>query len=169
MNERRREAKRDAALAEIARDLLGIETLETRKSDDLDFHDLAVWTIERALTVAYEAGRLAGLGDQPSPTAKESTMRITSMELAGSSRTMLRDGSAGRPRAFARIEREAGAEVIRITFLRPNQPEDVHEVLADDEGDQRCAAEMLQRELDGYAGTNREVGDYLRVIQQLAD
>ena len=63
MNERRRTAKRDDALAEIARDVLGIETLETRKSDDLDFHDLAVWSIEQALKIAYEAGRLAGLGE----------------------------------------------------------------------------------------------------------
>ena len=63
MRERRRDAKREAALAEIARDVLGIETLETRKSDDLDFHDLAVWTIETALKVAYEAGRLAGKGE----------------------------------------------------------------------------------------------------------
>jgi hypothetical protein len=63
MNERRREAKRDAALAEIARDVLGIETLETRKSDGLDFHHLAVWSIEKALKVAYEAGRFAGLGE----------------------------------------------------------------------------------------------------------
>jgi len=63
MNKRRREAKRDAALAEIARDVLGIETLETRKSDEADFHDLAVWTIERALKIAYEAGRLVGKGE----------------------------------------------------------------------------------------------------------
>jgi len=58
-----RRRKRDAALAEIARDVLGIETLQTRKSDEADFHDLAVWSIERALKIAYEAGRLAGLGE----------------------------------------------------------------------------------------------------------
>ncbi|HUT58079.1 MAG TPA: hypothetical protein VM238_14265 [Phycisphaerae bacterium] len=63
MDERRTEAKRDTALAEIARDVLGVETLETRKSDQLDFHELAVWTIEEALKVAYEAGRFAGLGE----------------------------------------------------------------------------------------------------------
>ena len=63
MNERRRTAKRDNALAEIARDVLGVETLEARKSDDLDFHDLAVWSIEKALKIAYEAGRLAGKGE----------------------------------------------------------------------------------------------------------
>ena len=96
-------------------------------------------------------------------------MRITAIELAGSSKTTLRDGSPGLPRAFARIERDRGADVIRITFFQPNRPEDVHEVLADDEGDQRCAAEMLQRALDGYEGTNSEVHDYLRILQHLAD
>jgi len=97
-------------------------------------------------------------------------MRITSIELAGSSRTVLRDGTPGLPRAFARIEREGGnAEFIRITFLRPNQPEDIHDVLADDEGDQFSAAEMLQYELDGYRGTPSEIHDYLRVLQLLAD
>jgi len=43
--------------------VLGIETLEARKSDDLDFHDLAVWSIEKALKVAYEAGRFADKGE----------------------------------------------------------------------------------------------------------
>ena len=44
------------ALERIAVDLLGIETLKTRHSDDLDFHDLAVWKIRDALAAAYEAG-----------------------------------------------------------------------------------------------------------------
>ena len=37
-----------------------IETLETRNSDGLDFHDVAVWAIRSALEAAYEAGRVAG-------------------------------------------------------------------------------------------------------------
>ena len=37
-----------------------IETLETRNSDGLDFHDVAVWAIRNALEAAYEAGRVAG-------------------------------------------------------------------------------------------------------------
>lgn len=37
-----------------------IETLETRNSDGLDFHDVAVWAIRAALEAAYEAGRVAG-------------------------------------------------------------------------------------------------------------
>ena len=51
---------RDAAIREIAKRELLIETLDRRMSDRLDFHDLAVWTIEAALTAAYEAGREAG-------------------------------------------------------------------------------------------------------------
>jgi hypothetical protein len=51
--------KQDAAIRKIACDVLGIETLDTRKSDRLDFHDLAVWQIRQALDAAYEAGRKA--------------------------------------------------------------------------------------------------------------
>jgi hypothetical protein len=51
---------RHAAICEIAKRELLIETLDRRMSDRLDFHDLAVWTIEAALTAAYEAGREAG-------------------------------------------------------------------------------------------------------------
>lgn len=45
----------DTLLA-IARDKLGIETLETRCSDRLDFHDVAVWCIKDALVAAFRAG-----------------------------------------------------------------------------------------------------------------
>ena len=34
----------------------GIDTLETRHSDSLDFHNLAVWTICEMLEQAYAAG-----------------------------------------------------------------------------------------------------------------
>ncbi|HMQ17369.1 MAG TPA: hypothetical protein PKC49_15495 [Phycisphaerae bacterium] len=51
--------KRDATIAAIARDVLFIETLETRKSDRLDFHDVAVWTVREALEKAYAAGHEA--------------------------------------------------------------------------------------------------------------
>lgn len=50
---------RDTILNDIARDVLRLETLETRKSDGLDFHDLAVWSLKDALERAYEAGRRA--------------------------------------------------------------------------------------------------------------
>ena len=43
-------------IEKIARDVLGLDTLETRKSDRLDFHDLAIWKIREALADAYLAG-----------------------------------------------------------------------------------------------------------------
>lgn len=47
-------------LEHIARHHLGVETLQTRKSDRLDFHDVAVWSIEAALQAAFEAGKALG-------------------------------------------------------------------------------------------------------------
>ena len=44
-------------LTEIAKQEFGLDTLETRKSDSLDFHDCAVWEIKAALEAAYEAGK----------------------------------------------------------------------------------------------------------------
>jgi hypothetical protein len=46
----------DALLTQIAQQHLGIETLQTRHSDSLDFHDLAVWNIRAALEAAFSAG-----------------------------------------------------------------------------------------------------------------
>jgi hypothetical protein len=53
-------AARDALLMEIAERHLFLETLETRNSDSLDFHDASVWAIRSALEAAFEAGRRAG-------------------------------------------------------------------------------------------------------------
>lgn len=47
----------DELLLNIAKYHLKIETLETRKSDSLDFHDVAVWSIKSALEAAYQEGR----------------------------------------------------------------------------------------------------------------
>ena len=49
--------RRDEILAAIAADVLNIPTLETRRSDGLDFHDIAVWSVREALERAYAAGR----------------------------------------------------------------------------------------------------------------
>ena len=49
----------DRALAEIAERTLQIGTLEERKSDSLDFHDVAVWGIREALEAAYRLGKEA--------------------------------------------------------------------------------------------------------------
>jgi len=47
-------------LLKIAKKHFDIDTLETRKSDRDDFHDVAVWSIKAALEAAYEAGMKAG-------------------------------------------------------------------------------------------------------------
>lgn len=56
----------DRILAKIARDHLLIPTLESRKSDHLDFHDVAVWQVDAALKAAFYAGnRSAGTDSKP--------------------------------------------------------------------------------------------------------
>ncbi len=49
----------DAEIARIASQILGLETLDTRNSDGLDFSDQAVWTIKSAFEAAYNAGKAA--------------------------------------------------------------------------------------------------------------
>lgn len=46
----------DRILTDIAREHLGIATLETRRSDGLDFHEVAVWQVKAALEAAFHAG-----------------------------------------------------------------------------------------------------------------
>ena len=46
----------DETLADIARRVLNMPTLETRNSDGLDFHDVAVWQVREALEEAWRAG-----------------------------------------------------------------------------------------------------------------
>ncbi len=44
-------------LRKIAKEVFpNVETLETRKSDRLDFYDTAVWQLKEALEEAYKAG-----------------------------------------------------------------------------------------------------------------
>lgn len=43
-------------LAAIAREHLLIPTLRTRRADNLDFHEVAVWTVASALRAAFDAG-----------------------------------------------------------------------------------------------------------------
>ena len=43
-----------ATLEQIAREKLGIATLETQRSDSLDFHEVAVWQLRAALEAAAD-------------------------------------------------------------------------------------------------------------------
>ncbi|ETJ26497.1 hypothetical protein Q604_UNBC17359G0001, partial [human gut metagenome] len=54
---KRQQEKLNALLTEIAKEELFVETLEKRWSDNLDFYDVSVWGIKRALERAYEAGQ----------------------------------------------------------------------------------------------------------------
>jgi hypothetical protein len=54
-------AKIPAYATKIAKEILDLEILETRRMDSLDFHELAVWEIREALEAAYNAGRQAGV------------------------------------------------------------------------------------------------------------
>ena len=54
-------------LNHIAQTILGLETLDTRNSDRLDFHDVAVWNIKAALQAAFEAGQQAGKQPRQTP------------------------------------------------------------------------------------------------------
>ena len=49
-------APSEALLLDIAAEHFRLETLETRNSDGLDFHDVAVWAIRAAIEDAYAAG-----------------------------------------------------------------------------------------------------------------
>ena len=53
--------KLEQLLTQIAQNKLGIETLETRRSDSLDFHDVAVWSVRDALEAAFKAGVEVGM------------------------------------------------------------------------------------------------------------
>ena len=56
---------KDSRLADFFETLVspfGIETLETRNSDILDFHDLSVWSLREMLEAAYEHGFAAAKG-----------------------------------------------------------------------------------------------------------
>ena len=54
----------DKVIEDIAKEHLRVPTLETRKSDSLDFHDIAVWQLRAALDAAYQAGIVAAKREQ---------------------------------------------------------------------------------------------------------
>ena len=43
-------------MEQIAREHLGIETLEPRRRDSLDFHEVPVWQVAKGRDAAYRAG-----------------------------------------------------------------------------------------------------------------
>lgn len=60
----------DTILTLIAQKHLGIDTLQTRYADSLNFHDTAVWCIRDALEAAFKAGVEVGIS-LPEPAEAE--------------------------------------------------------------------------------------------------
>jgi len=58
------------AISKIAKDILLIPTLKERKSDSLDFHEVAVWTVRDAMQKAFNAGQ----GKNSKPTKNTVSM-----------------------------------------------------------------------------------------------
>jgi len=52
----REEKRMHKTLSELAAKHLDIQTLQTRNSDQLDFHAVPVWAVKAALEAAYRAG-----------------------------------------------------------------------------------------------------------------
>lgn len=50
---------------QIALNHFFIDTLETRHSDHLDFHEVSVWAVKSALQAAFDAGMKAACTNQP--------------------------------------------------------------------------------------------------------
>jgi hypothetical protein len=48
---------KDEIIVEIAKKYFNVETLEKRKMDRLDFHEVSVWSMKSALEAAYKAGQ----------------------------------------------------------------------------------------------------------------
>ena len=67
----------DKLLAQIALDHLFIETLQTRNSDRLDFHDVSVWAVQSALVAAYQAGLAAGQNATSKATDQPTSQQAT--------------------------------------------------------------------------------------------
>lgn len=50
-----------SAITDIAEKILGITSFEQQNSDQLDFHDIHILIIKKALWEAYLAGKMANL------------------------------------------------------------------------------------------------------------
>jgi hypothetical protein len=108
----------DDLIDEIARKHLSIETLRTRNSDSLDFHDVGVMGVTAALRAAYEAGLHSATAPQPlillqdiSVAMHEGGMRKPKQWLERIDRT-IREAMAAR---FSRSDASALRPIVTVT------------------------------------------------------
>lgn len=71
--------KKDDLLAQIAREQCRIETLETQRSDSLDFHDVSVWSLKAALEKAFDAGAEHGQQKAISPALEDLNNKLINL------------------------------------------------------------------------------------------
>ncbi len=57
--------KQNDLFTDIARRILSIDTLEPRNMDDLDFHEVSIQSVAKALQAAYDAGHSAAFDEMP--------------------------------------------------------------------------------------------------------
>jgi hypothetical protein len=72
------------------------------------------------------------------------------------------------PECFATIHRVPGNDYITVSINSPDGDRE-HLVQAGCTDDGFSMAQCLQERLDGYKGTNSEVHDYFRMLQQFMD
>lgn len=48
-------------LLKIAQTHMGVKSFDVQGSDEIDFHDIATWSVETALQAAYNLGRSEAL------------------------------------------------------------------------------------------------------------
>ena len=97
-------------LTVIAKDQLGIDTLERRRMDSLDFHDVSVWTVEAALQAAFELGTALATLNRPTLVTKRTAMAYLLRRERGASMEEL-------CKATAWIEASVKRELARLCQL----------------------------------------------------
>jgi len=81
-------------LAGIARQHLLIPTLDTRRADSLDFHDVAVWQVEAALKAAFDAGQRSTGRVEPQRSRKTARAALLLLDMVRFGVISLADGDA---------------------------------------------------------------------------
>jgi hypothetical protein len=141
----------EVLLAELALQHLGIETLATRNSDSLDFHDIAVWAIRDALEAAWQVG-----AQRPMNPERRTTMTTTTLPS--------RNEAWGYRGTISRIENDPVADAAkawdiasrRIAEVTTASPEGVRDFLdsrhgrhfADDVANELWKGETLKEAID---------------------
>ncbi|RMH70461.1 MAG: hypothetical protein D6685_00020 [Bacteroidetes bacterium] len=120
--------ERDRLLESIAKRALNVPTLRMRSSDDLDFHEVAVWSLLEALRLAYAAGYERAVSDREAPPAAVDVCRA----LDAYAHNLYEDVPADLAAIVERARRAIGGTV-SPTGICPRCGEDDHDRLVWDE------------------------------------